>query len=83
MKKTFLPGFLRIPFFPVFSGGFFSQERGFGEVAGIPVFSSVTGIFCRNSCGTGTPVFTPESSGFWRIPEDSCSHQKLLALVSD
>jgi len=46
----------------------FSQERGFGEVAGIPVFTVFTGIFRRNSCGTGIPVFTPESGGFRRIP---------------
>ena len=40
-------------------------------------------IFCRNFCGTGIPVFTPESSGFLRIPEDSCSRQKLLARASN
>jgi hypothetical protein len=68
MKKTFLPGFLRIPFFPVFSRGILSQERGFGEAAGIPGFSAVTGIFRRNSYGTGIPVYTPESSRFRRIP---------------
>ncbi len=33
-------------------------------VSGIPVFAAFTGIFCRNSCGTGIPVFTPDSSGF-------------------
>ena len=37
----------------------------------------------RDSCGTGIPVFTQDSSGFLRIPEDSCSCQKLLALASD
>jgi hypothetical protein len=53
-------------------------------VAGIPVFFfSLIGIFRRNSCGTGIPVFTPDSSGIRRIPEDSCSRQKLLALASD
>jgi len=46
-------------------------------------FSDFTGIFRRNSCGTGIPVFTPDSSGFLRIAEDSCSRQKLLALASD
>jgi hypothetical protein len=46
-------------------------------------FSDFTGIFRRNSCGTGIPVFTPDSLGFLRIPEDSCSRQKLLALASD
>jgi len=52
-------------------------------VAVIPVFSDFTGIFCRNSWGTGIPVFTPDSSGIRRIPEDSCSRQQLLALASD
>jgi hypothetical protein len=42
-------------------------------------FPDFTGIFRRNSCGTGIPVFTPDSSGFLRIPEDSCSRQKLPA----
>jgi biotin transporter BioY len=40
-------------------------------VAVIPVFSDFSGFFCRNSCGTGIPVFTQDSSGFLRIPEDS------------
>ena len=52
-------------------------------VAVIPVFFNFTGIFHRNSWGTGIPVFTPDSSGFLRIPEDPCSCQKLLALSSD
>ena len=34
-------------------------------------FPDFRGIFRRNSCGTGIPVFTPDSSGFLRIPEDS------------
>jgi len=48
-------------------------------------FSDFTGIFRRNSCGTEIPVFTPDpdSLGFLRIPEDSCSRQKLLALASN
>ena len=69
MDKKNVPA--RIPedsFFPCVFRRNFSQERGFGEVAGVPVFSIFTGFFCRNSCGTGIPVFTPESSGFWRIP---------------
>jgi hypothetical protein len=46
----------------------FSEERGFGEVAGIPVFSrfyrnfSQEFLWDRNSC-----IY----SGFLRIPEDS------------
>jgi hypothetical protein len=41
------------------------------------IFAAVIGIFCRNSCGTGIPVFTLDSSGFLRIPPDSCSRQTL------
>ncbi len=67
-QKTFLPGFLRISFFSCIFRRNFSLQRGFGEVAGIPVFSVFTGLFRRNSCGIGIPVFTPESSGFRRIP---------------
>ncbi len=52
-------------------------------VAGIPIFFAYTGIFRRNSCGTGISVITPDSSGIRRIPEDSCSRKKLLALASD
>jgi hypothetical protein len=70
-KKPFLPGFLRI-FFPVFSGGIFYRNVVLEVVAGIPVFfATFTGIFHRNSCGTGIPVFTQDSSGFLRIPPDS------------
>jgi hypothetical protein len=45
----------------------FSQERGFGEVAGIPFFFDFTGIFRRNSCGKEFLYFLripPDSSGF-------------------
>jgi hypothetical protein len=34
-------------------------------------FTAFTGIFCKNSCGTGIPAFTTDSSGFLRIPPDS------------
>jgi hypothetical protein len=66
-KKAFLTGFLRIFFSCVFLRNF-SQERDFGEVAGIPVLSRFYRIFSqeflwdRNSC-----IY----SGFLRIPEDS------------
>ncbi len=61
-------GFLFFLCFPeeFFTGTWFwrwSQEFLF--------FAAVTGIFCRNSCGTEIPVFTPDSSGFLRIPPDS------------
>jgi len=54
-------------------------------VAVIPVFFRFYRNFSqeflgdRNSC----TIFTPDSSGIRRIPEDSCSCQKLLALASD
>jgi len=37
-KETLLPGFLRISFFSCVFWRNISQERGFGEVAGIPFF---------------------------------------------
>jgi hypothetical protein len=67
-KKAFLTGFLRIFFFSCVFLRNFSEERGFGEVAGIPVFSrfyrnfSQEFLWDRNSC-----IY----SGFLRIPEDS------------
>jgi len=71
-KKPFLTEFLRISFFPVFSRGIFHRNVVLEGVAGIPVFFFVfTGIFRRNSCGTGIPVFTPDSSGIRRIPLES------------
>jgi hypothetical protein len=73
----FLTGFLRIFFFSCIFRRNFSQERGFGEVAGIPVFSDFTGIFHQEFLWAVIPVFTQDSSGFRRIPEDSCSRQKL------
>ena len=82
-KKTFLPGFLRIPFFLCFSEEFFTGTWFWRGRRNSCFFSAVTGISRRNSCGTGIPVFTPESSRFRRFPEDSCSRQKLLALASD
>jgi hypothetical protein len=82
-KKAFLTGFLRIFFFLCFPEEFFAGTwfwRGSQELL---FFSYFRGFFCRNSWWTGIPVFTPDSSGFLRIPEDSCSCQKLLALASD
>ena len=60
-KKPFLTGFLRISFFSCVFRRNFSQERGFGEVAGIPFFFDFTGIFRRNSCGE---EFLPETLSF-------------------
>ncbi len=67
-KKQDSWGFL---FFPVFSGGIFHRYLVLEGVAGITVFCQYHRNFCRNSCGTGIPVFTPDSSGFLRIPPDS------------
>jgi hypothetical protein len=47
----------------LFTGTWF--WRGLQELL---FFAAVTGFFCRNSCGTGIPVFTPDSSGFLWIP---------------
>ncbi len=66
-------GFL---FFPVFSGGIFHRSVVLEGSQEFLFFAAVTGIFRRNSFGTG-PVFTPDSSGFLRIPPDSCSRQTL------
>ena len=71
LKKASLTGFLRIFYFPVFSWGIFCRNVVL-ERSQEFLFSVFTEIFCRNSCGTRIPVFTPLSSGFLRIPEDSC-----------
>jgi hypothetical protein len=64
----------RIPedfFFCVFLRNF-SQERGFGGGrSNSCCFPILQDFFRRNSWGTGIPVFTPDSCGFLRIPEDS------------
>jgi hypothetical protein len=70
-KKTFLPGFLRIFFFLCFPEEFFTGTWFWRWLQEFLFFAAVTGIFCRNSCGTGIPVFTLDSSGFLRIPPDS------------
>jgi hypothetical protein len=46
----------------------FSHERSFGGGCSSSCFFRFYRIFCRNSWGTGIPVFTPDSSGFLRIP---------------
>ena len=62
----------RIPedsFFSCVFQRIFSQERGFGEVAGIPVFFSLSQDFFA-----GIPV-GQEFLYLPRIPPDSCSRQ--------
>jgi hypothetical protein len=52
-------------------------------VTGIPVFSVFTGIFRRNSCGTGIPIYPgilqipPDSGGFLFPPKAAGSGQRL------
>jgi hypothetical protein len=89
-KKTFLPGFLRIPFFPVFSGGIFHRnlvlERSQEFLFFFRCHRNISQEFLwdRNSCiYPGIIQITEDSGGFRRIPEDSCSRQKLLALASE
>ena len=67
-KKT---EFLRISFFSVFSGGIFHMNVVWGRSQEFLFLDAITGIFHRNSCGTGIPLFSPDSSGFLRIPRDS------------
>jgi hypothetical protein len=64
----------------------FSQELGFGEVAGIPVFFSLSQEFFagipvgRNSCGQEFLYLSrnpPDSGGFRRIPEDSGGFRRI------
>jgi hypothetical protein len=69
-KKPFLTGFLRISFFPAFSGGIFHRNVFLEGSQEFRFFSDFTGIFRRNSCGQ-------EFLYLLRIPEDSCSRRKL------
>jgi hypothetical protein len=77
-KKPFLTEFLRISFFLCLFRRNFSQERGFEEVAGIPVFFLFYRNFSQEFLWAGFPVFTQDSSG---ILEDSCSRPKLSGSV--
>jgi hypothetical protein len=79
-KKPFLPGFLRISFFPAFSGGIFHRNVVLERYAGIPVFFCFYRIFLQEFLWDRNSCIYP---GILRIPEDSCSRQKLLALASD
>jgi hypothetical protein len=76
-KKMFLTGFLRIFFFPAFSGGIFHRNVVLERSQEFRFFSDFTGIFHQEFLWAVIPVFTQDSSGFRRIPEDSCSRQKL------
>jgi hypothetical protein len=80
-------GFLRIFFFPVFSGGIFHRNLVLEGVSGIPVFCrfhrnrSQEFLWDRNSCiYNGFLWIPPDSSGFLRIlvPAKRC-----LALASN
>jgi hypothetical protein len=56
----------RIPedffFFLCFPEEFFTGTWFWRGLQEFLFFVAVTGFFCRNSCGTGFPVFTPDSS---------------------
>ena len=75
-KKLFLTGFLRISFFPAFSGGIFHRKVVL-ERSQESVFFRFYRNFSQEFLWAGIPVFTQDSSGFLRIPPDSCSRQKL------
>jgi hypothetical protein len=83
-KKPFLPGFLRIHFFPVFSGGIFHRNVVLEVVTGIPVFCRCHMIFFAGIPAGQEflylPRIPPDSSGFRWIPDPA---KRFLALASD
>jgi hypothetical protein len=64
-KKQDSWGFL---FFLCFPEEFFTGKWFWKGSPEFPFLAAFTGFFCRNSGGAGIPVFTPDSSGFLRIP---------------
>jgi len=71
LKHPFLTGFLRISFFPAFSGGFFHRNVVLEGVTGIPVFSFLQDFFAGIPVGQVflyLPQNPPDSGGFRRIP---------------
>jgi hypothetical protein len=72
-KKPFLAGFLRISFFPAFSGGIFHKNVVLERSQEFRFFSILQEFFAGISVGRNSCIF----SGFLRIPPDSCSHEKL------
>ena len=69
-KKPFLTGFLRISFFPAFSGGIFHRNVFLEGSQEFRFFSDFTGIFRRNSCGQEFLYLLgiPEDSGGFLFP---------------
>ena len=75
-KKPFLTGFLRISFFPAFSGGIFHRNVVLERLQEFSFFPILQEIFAgisvgRNSCGQEflyLPKIPPDSGGFRRIP---------------
>ena len=65
--NPFLTGFLRISFFPAFSGGFFHSNMVLEGVARIPVFPLLQDFFAGIPAGQEFLYY----SGFLRNPEDS------------
>jgi hypothetical protein len=79
----------RIPedffFFLCFPEEFFTGTWFWRGSQEFQFFAIVTGIFHRNSCGTGIPLFgflqiPPDSSGFLQIPVPA---ERCLALTSN
>jgi hypothetical protein len=79
-KKPFLTGFLRISFFPAFSGGIFHRNVVLERSQEFRFFFDFTGIFRRNSCGQEFLYLLRIPPAFRRIPvpAESC-----LAQASD
>jgi len=61
-KKPFLPGFLRISFFPAFSGGIFHRNVVLERYAGIPVGQEFL-YLPRNPLDSGGFLFPPKAAG--------------------
>ncbi len=73
-KKLFLTGFLRISFFPAFSGGIFHRNVFLEGSQEFRFFSNFTGIFRRNSCGQEFLylIRIPPESGRIPVPTNCC-----------
>ena len=74
-KKTFLTGFLRISFFPAFSGGFFHRNVVLERSQEIRFFLILQEFFTGIPVGSNSCIY----SGFLRIPEDSCSREVICS----
>jgi hypothetical protein len=71
LKNSLKKGFLRILFFLCFPEEFFTGTWFWKGSQEFLFFATFTGFFCWNSCETGIPAFTMDSSRFLQIPLDS------------